>query len=314
MDKARVRERLRGRDFLSIHDFKHEEIAFILNFASELKAGQIRGENLLTGKTLGLIFEKSSTRTRVSFEVGMFQLGGYSLFLNSRDLQIGRGETIGDTARVLSRYLDGVVIRTFDHHQVEELAAYADVPVINGLTDLLHPCQVMADLLTIQEKKGKLAGIKLAYIGDGNNMAHSLLFGGAKTGMHVTIACPPEYQPLPKIVEAARRDASVTGALLSVVFSPQEAIQGADVVYTDVWSSMGQEQEQEQRKKVFAPYQINEMLMRYAGQDAIFMHCLPAHRGEEVTAEVIDGPCSVVFDQAENRLHVQKAILALLMG
>lgn len=306
----------KGRDFISIHDFNEQEVNEVFRVASWLKEQQRKGQPhpLLAGKTLGLIFTKSSTRTRVSFEVGIYQLGGYGLFLSGNDLQLRRGETIGDTAQTLSRYLDGIMIRTFDHQDVLDLAWYATVPVINGLTDLLHPCQVMSDLFTIREKKGRLKGLKLAFIGDGNNVAHSLLFGGAKVGMDVTIACPRGYEPNSRILELARQDAEASGAELRIVHDTGEAVKGADVVYTDVWASMGMESEVERRKYDFAGYQVNRELMAGAKPDAIVMHCLPAHRGEEITDEVMDGPQSVVFDQAENRLHVQKAIMALVMA
>ncbi|MFZ5596799.1 MAG: ornithine carbamoyltransferase [Bacillota bacterium] len=306
---------LRGRDLLSLHQYTPREIQLILDTAVSLRDLQKRGEahHYLSGKTLGMIFQKSSTRTRVSFEVGMYQLGGSALFLSSSDIQLGRGESIADTARVLSRYVDGIMIRTYAQSDVEELAHYADIPVINGLTDLLHPCQILADLMTIRQVKGGLAGLKLAYVGDGNNIAHSLLFGCAKTGVNIMVASPDGYKPKEEIVTAARGDASETGAAISVVSDPAEAVKGADVVVTDVWASMGQEAEQAERAGVFAPYQVNEELVKYAKEDFIFLHCLPAHRGEEVSAGVIDGPHSVVWDEAENRLHVQKAIMALTM-
>ncbi|MCL5047121.1 MAG: ornithine carbamoyltransferase [Actinobacteria bacterium] len=306
---------MRGRDFISIHDCTREEVDQILKTAEMLKIRQKAGETYqpLKGKTLGMIFQKASTRTRISFEVAMWQLGGYALFLSAGDLQLKRGETIADTARVLSRYLDGIMIRTFDHSDVTTLAEYADIPVVNGLTDLLHPCQVMADLFTIQEKKGRLEGLKLTYVGDGNNMANTLMHGGAKVGMHVTIACPKGYEPNPEMVAQAREDAKETGARIEVVNDPFEGARGADVIYTDVWASMGQEQEHAERVKVMGPYQVNSKLMAAAKPNAIFLHCLPAHRGEDVTDEVIDGPQSAVWDEAENRMHVQKAILALVM-
>ena len=306
---------LKGRDLLSLHDFTPEEIKTILDLADELKAKQKRGEPhpYLRGKTLGMIFQKASTRTRVSFEVAMYQLGGYALFLSASDLQLGRGETIADTARVLSRYLDGIMIRTFAQADVEELARYADIPVINGLTDLLHPCQILADLQTIRERKGALAGLKLAYVGDGNNVCHSLLFGCAKTGMHVSVASPDGYRPAEEIVSLARADARQTGSRIEITADPAEAVRGADVVVTDVWASMGQEKEAAARAKIFAPYQVNRELVRHAKPDFIFLHCLPAPRGEEVTDDVIDGPHSTVWDEAENRLHAQKAVLALLL-
>ncbi len=306
---------MQGRDLLGLHDFTPDEIEHMLVVADYLKEKQYKGhpQPMLQGKTLGMIFQKASTRTRVSFEVAMYQLGGYPLFLSANDLQIGRGEPVADTARVLSRYVNGIMIRTYSHDEVVELARYADIPVINGLTDLLHPCQVLADLQTIREKKETLAGLKLAYIGDGNNMAHSLMFGGAKTGLNVVIATPPGYQPNEDLVQLAREDAQATGAVIEVVNDPVAAAQDADILYTDVWASMGQEAEQQIRVKAFAGYQINQALLEVAKPEAIVMHCLPAHRGEEITAEVIEGPQSVVFDQAENRLHAQKAILALLL-
>lgn len=311
-----IAEQLKGRDLLSLHDFTPQEIAHILDLTDVLKQQQKQGlpHELLKGKTLAMIFQKSSTRTRVSFEVGMFQLGGHALFLSAADLQLGRGESIADTGRVLGRYVDGIMIRTFAQSDVEELAKHCPAPVINGLTDLLHPCQILADLQTVRERKGKLAGLKLAWVGDGNNVCHSLMFGCAKTGMHFSAACPEGYLPDGKITAAAREDAAETGASVTVTTDPAEAVAGADVVVTDVWASMGQESEQQARMKVFAPYQVNAGLTAGAAQDYIFMHCLPAHRGEEVTAEIIDGPHSVVFDEAENRLHAQKAVLALLMG
>lgn len=306
----------KGRDFLSLHDWSRLELEQILALAEELKLRRRAGlsDQPLAGKTVGLYFAKPSTRTRVSFEVGVHQLGGSALFLSAADLQLRRGETVADSARVLSRYLDGIVIRTFSHQEVEEWAAYSDVPVINGLTDQEHPCQVMADLLTIREKKGRLDGLRLAYVGDGNNMAHSLMDGCAKFGMHITVACPPGYEPSREVVERAAAAAAESGGSVRVTTDPREAAEGADVVYTDVWASMGQEDEAEQRRAVFGPYQVNRALMNLAKPDAIFMHCLPAHRGEEVTAEVMDGPQSVVFDEAENRLHAHKAIMALLIG
>ena len=309
-------ENFKGRDMLSLHDYSPQEIVTILDLAGELKDKLKKGQPhpYLAGKTLGLIFQKSSTRTRVSFEVGMYQLGGRALYLNAADLQLGRGESIADTARVLSRYLDGIMIRTYAHADVEELARCADIPVINGLTDLLHPCQILADLQTIREHKGYLRGLKVAYVGDGNNVCHSLLFGCAKTGMEINVASPPGYQPDEKIVALARQDAAETGARVEILTDPVRAVTGADVVVTDVWASMGQEAEQAARAKIFAPYQVNSDLVRHAKSDFIFLHCLPAHRGEEVTAEIIDGPHAVVWDEAENRLHAQKAVLTLLMG
>lgn len=306
---------LKGRDFLSLHDFTPDEIMAMLDLAEELKEKQKRNvpHPYLQGKSLGMIFQKSSTRTRVSFEVAMYQLGGYSLFLSAGDLQIQRGESVADTARVLSRYLDGIMIRTFSHDDVKELAEYADIPVINGLTDLLHPCQVLADFQTIKEKKGKLSGLKLAFVGDGNNVCHSLLFGCAKAGIDIAVATPKGYEPNEQIVGLTRQDALKTGISVKITNDPVEAVENADVVVTDVWTSMGQEVEKALRIKVFAPYQVNQKLVSHARPDYIFLHCLPANRGEEVTEEVIDGPNSVVWDEAENRLHAQKALLALLL-
>ena len=308
---------LKGRDLLSIHDLSVEEVEAILALAEELKAMQKAGieHRVLAGKTLGMIFEKSSTRTRVSFETGMFQLGGQSLFLSNRDLQIGRGEPIKDTARVLSRYLDGVMIRTFEHEKVEEFAKYADIPVINALTDLLHPCQALTDLLTIREHKGKnLKGLKMAYVGDGNNMTHSLMYAAAKTGMSFVAATPADYAPDEGVTQRAREDAKETGASIELVTDPFAAAKDADILVTDTWASMGQEAEHEERKKIFAPYQINGDLLAAADKRAIVMHCLPAYRGEEITDDVMEAFSNVIFDEAENRLHTQKAIMALLMA
>ncbi|WP_066369400.1 ornithine carbamoyltransferase [Neobacillus fumarioli] len=307
----------KGKDFLQLSDYTPEEILYMLDVAKELKALQKQGKPhpYLAGKVLGMIFEKSSTRTRVSFEVGMLQLGGHAIFLSSKDIQLGRGETISDTAKVLSRYVDAIMIRTFSHASVEELAFNATIPVINGLTDLQHPTQVLADLLTIQEHKGKLAGLKLCYVGDGNNnMAHSLLEGAVKVGMDISIASPSGYLPDGTITEKAIKAGTETGSTVMITNDPVKAIQDADVVVTDVWASMGQEAEAGERLKAFEAYQVNEALCKHAKEDYIFLHCLPAHRGEEVTAEIIDGPHSVVFDEAENRLHAQKAILKLLLN
>lgn len=306
---------MKGKDLISIHDLSREEVEQVLDTSHILKMKQKLGEiyHPLKGKTLGMIFQKSSTRTRVSFEVGMWQLGGYALFLSANDLQLNRGETIADTARNLSRYLDGIMIRTFSHQDVIELAEHSSVPVINGLTDLLHPCQVLADLFSIMEKKNRLDGLKLAYIGDGNNMAHSLMFGGAKTGMHVVICSPSGFEPDPEITRLSRLDAAKSGATITIKDDPVEAVQNADIIYTDVWTSMGMEDEHKQRLKSFKRYQVNSELLEKAQEDVLVMHCLPAHRGEEITDDVIDGPRSIVFDQAENRLHVQKAIMALVM-
>ncbi len=307
---------LKGRDFLMLVDYTPKELRYLIDLAIDLKAKQKAGEAVhpLKGKTLGMIFEKSSTRTRVSFEVGMYQLGGHGLFLSGNDLQLGRGETILDTAQVLSRYLDGIMIRTFAHRNVVELARGATIPVINGLTDLSHPCQALADYQTILEHKGRLEGIKIAYVGDGNNVVHSLMMGGAKLGMHVAIATPEGYEPDEDLVRQTQANASETGSTVTVYRDPKEAVADADVIYTDVWASMGQEAEQMEREQAFAAYQVNEELMKYAKEDYLFMHCLPAHRGEEVSEGVIDGKHSIIFDQAENRLHAQKAIMAAIMS
>jgi ornithine carbamoyltransferase len=268
----------------------------------------------LKGKSLGMIFEKPSTRTRVSFEVGMYQLGGRALFLSSNDLQLGRGEPIEDTAQTLSRYLDGIMIRTFAQATVEELARFATIPVINGLTDLHHPCQALSDLFTISEKRGKLEGLRFSYIGDGNNMSHSLIEACVKMGMHVALACPPGYEPDAAVMREARQVAADTGSELKLSNDPFKAAADADIVYTDVWASMGQESEHAKRVNAFRGYQVNAKIMQAADPKALVMHCLPAHRGEEISAEVLDGPQSIIFDQAENRLHTQKAVLELLMG
>lgn len=308
---------LKGKDMLSIHDLSVDEVQEILALAKELKAKQKAGvpHEILKGKTLGMIFEKSSTRTRVSFETGMYQLGGQALFLSNRDLQLGRGEPIRDTARVLSCYLDGIMIRTFGHDRVEELAKWADIPVINALTDLLHPCQVLTDLLTIEEYKGKnLKGLKMAYVGDGNNMTNSFLYGCAKVGMTFVAATPEDYRPDETVFKNALEDAKETGAELSLVTDPKEAVKDADIVVTDTWASMGQEAEHEARKKIFAPYQVNKELLKGADKRVIVMHCLPAYRGEEITEEVLEANADVIFDEAENRLHTQKAIMALTMA
>lgn len=308
---------LKGKDLLSIHDLSTDEVHEIIDYAAELKALQKAGieHKLLAGKTLGMIFEKSSTRTRVSFEVGIFQLGGTGLFLSSKDLQLGRGEPIKDTARVLARYLDGIMIRTFEQAKVEELAKYADIPVINGLTDLLHPCQVLTDLLTIREHKGKnFRALKMAYVGDGNNMTNSYLYGAAKVGMTLTVATPEGYKPNARVFENALSDAEETGAKLSWTQDPVEAVRDADIIATDTWASMGQEAEHDARKKIFAPYQVNKTLLRGASKNVIVLHCLPAYRGEEITDDVLEDNAHVIFDEAENRLHTQKAIMALTMG
>jgi ornithine carbamoyltransferase len=292
------------------------EVDRLLTLAADLKKKQRLGipHPLLKGKTLGLLFQKPSTRTRVSFEAGMHQLGGHALVLPMADIQLSRGETVADTARVLSRYLDGIVVRTYDHSTVEEWAHEATMPVINGLTDLSHPCQALSDLLTINEKKGRLKGIKIAYVGDGNNVANSLIEVAAKMGMIITLGCPSGYQPDQHVVDLARVEAGKTGAVIELSQDPNVAVKDADVVYADVWISMGREREQARRLRVLAPYQVNSRLVAKAKPDAIVMHCLPAHRGEEITADVLDGPQSVVIDQAENRLHMQKAILTQLLG
>ena len=296
------------RDFLAIPDFSRAELDRLFDLAESMRTGAYT-KKPLAGKSLAMIFLKSSTRTRVSFEVGTWQLGGHALFLSSRDVQIGRGEPIPDTARVLSRYVDGIMIRTFAHGDVETLAEFSRVPVINGLTDLLHPCQVLADILTMRQRLGGYEGRKVAWIGDGNNMANSWINAAHRLGFELVLACPEGYDPDPTILTRAQKDAPV-----SVVRDPNEAAAGAHVVNTDVWASMGQEEEQAQREKAFAGFTVDAALMKRATRDAIFLHCLPAHRGEEVTADVIDGPQSCVFDEAENRLHIQKAIMAALIG
>ena len=297
-----------SRDFLAIPDFSRPELLALFDLAERMRRGEYR-KAPLAGKTLAMIFMKASTRTRVSFEVGTFQLGGHALFLSPRDVQLGRGEPIADTARVLSRYVDGIMIRTFAHQDVEELARYADVPVINGLTDLLHPCQILADLLTVRQHLGGWEGKKVAWIGDGNNMANSWINAAYRFGFELALACPAGYEPADHLLERAR-----TAAKITLTRDPKEAIEGADVVNTDVWASMGQEDEQKKRERDFAGYTVDRAMMGRAASDAIFLHCLPAHRGEEVTADVIDGPQSRVWDEAENRLHIQKAIMAVLMG
>jgi len=304
------------KDLLAISDFTSKELDDVLQLAALLKKLRKQGRmhQPLKGKSLGMIFEKSSTRTRVSFEVGMYQLGGQALFLSASDLQIGRGEPLADTARTLSRYLDGIMIRTFAQATVEELARHASIPVINGLTDLHHPCQALADLLTIREKRGKLKGLKFSYVGDGNNMAHSLIEACVKAGMHVSLACPPGYEPDAGIMREAKLVAAQTGSEVRLSNDPGKAVTNADIVYTDVWASMGQESEHAKRVNAFRGYQVDVKLMKMADPKALVMHCLPAHRGEEIAAEVIDGPQSVIFDQAENRLHTQKAVLEMLMG
>ena len=304
-----------NKDLLTVRDLAPEDIERVLARTAELKKLQQEGtpHHSLKGKSLGMIFEKASTRTRVSFEVGMYQLGGQALFLSPNDLQMGRGEPVSDTARTLSRYLDGIMIRTFAQATVEELARHASIPVINGLTDLHHPCQALADLFTIREKRRMLAGLRFAYVGDGNNMANSLIEACVKTGVHIALACPPGYEPDAGIMAEAVKAASRSGCELKVMNDPVKAVKDADIVYTDVWASMGQEKEHAKRIEAFRGFSVDGKLMKNAARDALVMHCLPAHRGEEISAEVIDGPQSVVFDQAENRLHTQKAVMELLM-
>lgn len=297
-----------SRDFLAIPDFSRDELESLFRLAEAMREGRY-DRKPLAGKSLAMIFMKASTRTRVSFEVGAWQLGGHALFLSPRDIQLGRGEPVADTARVLSRYVDGIMIRTFAHAEVEELAREATVPVINGLTDLLHPCQILADILTVRQHLGTIEGKKVAWIGDGNNMANSWINAAYRLGFELVLACPEGYDPDSTILARASTTANVR-----VVRDPAEAVDGAHVVNTDVWASMGQEAEQAERERAFAGFQVNAALMQRAASDAIFLHCLPAHRGEEVTADVIDGPQSRVWDEAENRLHVQKAIMAVLMG
>ena len=303
------------KDLLTIHDLTTEEVEDILSLSAELKEKQKNRQMdcPLIGKTLGMFFEKPSTRTRVSFEVGIYQLGGQAIVLPVSDLQIGRGETIADTARVLSRYIDAIVIRTFEHKIAEEWAEHASIPIINGLTDMHHPCQALADIFTIKEKKGRLKGLKLVYIGDGNNVAHSLIEICAKTGIDISLACPKGYEPDKKIVKSAIEDAKKHGSRIEILSNLQKAAKDADVLYTDVWASMGQEKEHKKRLKIFKDYQLNKKLLKIASPDALVMHCLPAHRGEEITGEAMEGPNSVVFDQAENRLHTQKAVMLRLM-
>lgn len=301
---------LKGKDLISIHDLSAEEVKEILTLAKELKKGS---QKPLQGKSLALIFEKPSTRTRVSFEVGAFQLGAHLVNLSQQEVQLGVREKVGDVAKTLSRYVDGIIFRTFKHKKVIELADAATIPVINALSDLLHPCQALSDIFTIQEKKGKKS-LKISYIGDGNNVCHSLMFACAKLGLNLTIAMPKGFEPKEEVVKLAFADAKATEVEIDIMNDPVAAASGADVLYTDVWASMGQEKELEKRKKEFKGFQVNKDLVKLAKKDVIVMHCLPAHRGEEITDEIMDGPNSVVFDQAENRLHVQKAIMALLLG
>jgi ornithine carbamoyltransferase len=307
--------KMKGKSVISINDLSLEEIYQIFDTAKSIKERQLTGEphKILEGKTLGMIFSKPSTRTRISFETGIYQLGGIGMYFGPNDLQLGKSENIYDTANVLSRYLDGIMIRTFDHQDVVDLARFGQIPVINGLTDLLHPCQVLTDLFTIMEKKRTLRGLKLAYLGDGNNMAHSLLHGCSKVGMDLVLATPSSYQPKKEIVENAKENAKYMGSKIEYMEDPHAAVKDADIIYTDVWASMGQESEADERRKYFMQYQVNPELVKGAKDDYLFMHCLPAHRGDEVVDEVIDSENSVVFDEAENRLHTQKGIMALVM-
>jgi ornithine carbamoyltransferase len=309
-------EKLKIKSLISCADLTLKEYQIIFKLTEELKKKQKKGirHHILSGKTLGMIFEKSSTRTRVSFEVGMYQLGGHALYLSSNDLQLGRGETIADTAKVMSRYVDGIMARTYAHKTVEDLALFGSVPVINGLSDQEHPCQVICDYFTVKEKLGKLKGVKFAYLGDGNNMAHSLYLAGAILGIDLSFAHPEGYMPDKDVIIRAKEFAKKSGSKIEIYLDPVKAVKDADVVYTDVWTSMGQEKEKIKRLKDFKHYQINAELMKNAKKKALVMHCLPAHRGEEITDEVIDGPNSIVFDEAENRLHTQKAVMALLMS
>jgi ornithine carbamoyltransferase len=301
------------KDFIALTDFSSNELTAMLDLADRIKRSPQEFDSALKGKTLGMIFNKKSTRTRISFQVGIFQLGGMGLFLGPEDMQLARGETISDTGKVLSRFLDGIMIRTFSHNDVLDLAQYASVPVINGLTDFNHPCQALADMMTIREKLGKLEGLKLAYVGDSNNVAVSLLFACVKFGLHISLVSPKGYTITKEALDMSREEAASKNLNVVLTENVQEGVAGADVVYTDVWTSMGQEKEQQQRLKDLSGYTVNEQMMNSAGPKAVFMHCLPAHRGEEVSASVIDGPASIVFDQAENRLHLQKAIMVSLM-
>lgn len=304
---------MKGKSLIEIQHLTLEEIYQIFDLSKTLKEERLTGKkhHVLEGKKLGMIFSKPSTRTRVSFEVGIYELGGVGLYFNQNDLQLKKSESVSDTAKVLSRYLDGIMIRTFDHQDVIDLAKYGSIPVINGLTDLHHPCQVLTDLFTALEKKRTLQGLKLAYIGDGNNMAHSLLQGCSKVGMNISIASPSGYKPADFVVKESLENAKYMGSTVEILDDPIAAVKNSDIIYTDVWASMGQEKEAEERKKKFAGFQVNPQLVKNAKDDYIFMHCLPAHRGDEVVDEICDSPNSVIFDEAENRLHVQKAIMAL---
>ncbi len=304
---------MKAKHFLTLRDLDREELCALLNLAADIKAHPDRYAQSLKGKCLAMIFEKPSLRTRVSFDVGIHQLGGFSVCLLPADISLGKRESVYDVAKNLERMAQGVMIRTFAHQTVTDFAAASSIPVINGLTDYSHPCQAMADFFTIRERKGKLQGLKLCFVGDGNNVAHSLMFAGARLGAHVSVACPKGYEPDDAAIRQAREDAKKTNARIEVVHDPVEGVLGADAVYTDVWASMGQEAEAEERRAIFRPFQVNRALMEHAKPDALFLHCLPAHRGEEVTDDVIDSPSSVVFQEAENRLHVQKAIMLELM-
>jgi ornithine carbamoyltransferase len=306
---------MKQKHLLSLKDYSRADIEEIFNLAREMKSRPRDYRKALDGKTLAMIFQKPSTRTRVSFEVGMYQLGGHALFLGADAIQLNRGETVPDTARVLSRFVDGIMARVFAHQDIMDLARHATVPVINGLSDLLHPCQALAAYFTLLERRGTLDGLKVAYVGDGNNVCHELMFGAVKLGMAMSVASPAGYEPKELIVKSAAREAQKSKSPLPEVMSdPREAVKGADVIYTDVWTSMGQEAESGARAQAFQGYVVDPALMSHAKPDAVFMHCLPAHRGEEVAAEVMDGPQSVVFDEAESRLHVQKALMVLLMA
>lgn len=304
---------MKTTDFLSIRDITTDEILETFSIARDMKADRKKYASALAGQTLALIFEKPSLRTRVTFDVGIQQLGGFSIYLSPAEINLGKRESVFDVAKNLERMVQGIMIRTFAHQIVIDMAEYAKIPIINGLTDYSHPCQAMADYLTMTEVFGDLRGRKLAYIGDGNNVAHSLMFAGARLGVHVAIGCPKGYEPNPNAVRFSSEDAKLTGGSITVTNDPVEAVKNADAVYTDVWASMGQEQEADARRKIFLPYQVNGALMKHAKDSAIFMHCLPAHRGDEVSDEVIDAPYSVVFQEAENRLHAQKAIMYQLM-
>jgi ornithine carbamoyltransferase len=301
------------KDFIALTDFSSDELTGMLDLADRMKRSPQEFDSALKAKTLGMIFNKKSTRTRISFQVGIFQLGGMGLFLGPEDMQLARGETISDTGKVLSRFLDGIMIRTFSHSDVLDLAKYASVPVINGLTDFNHPCQALADMMTIREKFGKLEGLKLAYVGDSNNVAVSLLFACVKFGLHISLVSPKGYTITKEALDMTREEAASKNLDIVLTENVQEGVAGADIVYTDVWTSMGQEKEQQQRSNDLSGYTVNEQMMEASGPKAVFMHCLPAHRGEEVSASVIDGPASIVFDQTENRLHLQKAVMVTLM-